>query len=81
MLFITTTFNPHSSHAQENILTRIHVHIGNEIREDVCTAPHCIPHQKFGLTLVEQHVCPCGATSEPVSYIEMVHYVSAAALW
>uniref|UniRef100_H2YNT6 USP domain-containing protein n=1 Tax=Ciona savignyi TaxID=51511 RepID=H2YNT6_CIOSA len=42
--------------------------------------PHCIPHQKFGLSLVEQCVCQCGATSEPLTFIEMVHYVSASAL-
>ncbi|XP_076823556.1 uncharacterized protein LOC143469674 isoform X3 [Clavelina lepadiformis] len=66
----------------ENILNRIHIHIGNSVREDqdVCTSPHCIPHQKFGLALVEQSVCACGATSEPFSFIEMVHYVSATAL-
>nr|XP_026693915.1 inactive ubiquitin carboxyl-terminal hydrolase 54 isoform X2 [Ciona intestinalis] len=64
----------------ENILMRIHVHIGNTMREDVCTAPHCIPHQKFGMSLVEQCVCSCGATSEPLPFIEMVHYVSASAL-
>nr|CAB3267568.1 inactive ubiquitin carboxyl-terminal hydrolase 54-like [Phallusia mammillata] len=65
----------------ENILLRLHVHIGNTVREDVCTASHCIPHQKFGLSLVEQCVCSsCGATSEPLPFIEMVHYVSATAL-
>ena len=51
------------------------------MHEDVCTAPHCIPHQKFGLTLVQHSVCPCGATSEPFPFIEMVHYVSSTALW
>ena len=41
---------------QENILTRIHFHIANGESEDMCNAPHCIPHQKFAMTIVEQ-VC------------------------
>lgn len=39
---------------QENILMRIHFHIADESREDVCTASRCIPHQKFAMTLFEQ---------------------------
>ena len=42
---------------QENILMRIHFHISDETKEDICTAKHCIPHQKFAMTLFEQ-VCP-----------------------
>ncbi|XP_014904733.1 inactive ubiquitin carboxyl-terminal hydrolase 54-like [Poecilia latipinna] len=38
----------------ENILMRIHFHISDETKEDVCTARHCIPHQKFAMTLFEQ---------------------------
>lgn len=33
---------------------RIHFHISAESREDICTAKHCIPHQKFAMTLFEQ---------------------------
>lgn len=33
---------------------RIHFHISDETKEDVCTARHCIPHQKFAMTLFEQ---------------------------
>ena len=33
---------------------RIHFHISAESREDICTAQHCIPHQKFAMTLFEQ---------------------------
>uniref|UniRef100_A0A3Q1JLM3 USP domain-containing protein n=1 Tax=Anabas testudineus TaxID=64144 RepID=A0A3Q1JLM3_ANATE len=38
----------------ENILMRIHFHISDETKEDICTARHCIPHQKFAMTLFEQ---------------------------
>ncbi|XP_050544802.1 uncharacterized protein LOC126907506 isoform X5 [Daktulosphaira vitifoliae] len=65
----------------ENILLRIHYHIANEEAEDMCNANHCISHQKFAMTLVEQSVCgACGATSEPLPFTQMVHYVSASAL-
>ncbi|XP_060835488.1 uncharacterized protein LOC132918323 isoform X3 [Rhopalosiphum padi] len=65
----------------ENILLRIHYHIANEEAEDMCNAKHCISHQKFAMTLVEQSVCgACGATSEPLPFTQMVHYVSASAL-
>lgn len=33
---------------------RIHFHISDETKEDICTARHCIPHQKFAMTLFEQ---------------------------
>lgn len=33
---------------------RIHFHISDETKEDICTARHCIPHQKFAMTLYEQ---------------------------
>uniref|UniRef100_T1IU18 USP domain-containing protein n=1 Tax=Strigamia maritima TaxID=126957 RepID=T1IU18_STRMM len=65
----------------ENMLMRIHFHIANTESEDMCNAPHCIPHQKFAMTLVEQSVCnACGATSEPLPFTQMVHYISASAL-
>ncbi|XP_008208985.1 uncharacterized protein LOC100119988 isoform X1 [Nasonia vitripennis] len=65
----------------ENILLRIHLHIASGEAEDMCSARHCVPHQKFAMTLVEQSVCgDCGATSEPLSFTQMVHYVSASAL-
>ncbi|CAL8239139.1 unnamed protein product, partial [Gadus morhua 'NCC'] len=31
----------------ENLLMRIHSTSSAESREDICTAKHCIPHQKF----------------------------------
>lgn len=65
----------------ENILLRIHFHIASGEAEDMCNARHCIPHQRFAMTLVEQSVCgDCGATSEPLPFTQMVHYVSASAL-
>ncbi|XP_051165561.1 uncharacterized protein LOC127284249 isoform X2 [Leptopilina boulardi] len=65
----------------ENILLRIHLHIASGEAEDMCSARHCVPHQKFAMTLVEQSVCEaCGATSEPLPFTQMVHYVSASAL-
>ncbi|XP_064621877.1 uncharacterized protein LOC135484390 isoform X2 [Lineus longissimus] len=64
----------------ENILYRIHYHIAHEENEDKCQVPHCIPHQKFSLQVVEQIVCPCGASSEPLPFNQMVLYVSASAL-
>ncbi|CAL1530458.1 unnamed protein product [Lymnaea stagnalis] len=64
----------------ENILRRIHFHIANNCNEDHCTAPHCLPHQKFSLNIVEKVMCPCGASSDPLTFNEMVHYISAKAL-
>ncbi|KAJ8248461.1 hypothetical protein GJAV_G00242260, partial [Gymnothorax javanicus] len=65
----------------ENILMRIHFHISAETKEDICTAKHCIPHQKFAMTLFEQCVCSsCGATSDPLPFIQMVHYISTTSL-
>ncbi|KAK7500923.1 hypothetical protein BaRGS_00007803 [Batillaria attramentaria] len=64
----------------ENILRRIHFHIAKSQNEDACTAPHCLPHQKFSMAVYEKVVCPCGASSSPLKFSEMVHYVSASAL-
>ncbi|XP_044515010.1 inactive ubiquitin carboxyl-terminal hydrolase 54 isoform X3 [Gracilinanus agilis] len=65
----------------ENLLMRIHFHIADETREDICTAAHCISHQKFAMTLFEQCVCTsCGATSDPLPFIQMVHYISTTSL-
>ncbi|KAM9364930.1 ubiquitin carboxyl-terminal hydrolase 54-like [Pholidichthys leucotaenia] len=65
----------------ENILMRIHFHISEESREDVCTERSCITHQKFAMMLYEQCVCSsCGASSEPLNFIQMVHYISTTSL-
>lgn len=65
-------FMDDASECFENILLRIHFHIANEEAEDMCNAKHCIPHQKFAMTLVEQSVCDaCGATSEPLPFTQV----------
>ncbi|KAL1505740.1 hypothetical protein ABEB36_005234 [Hypothenemus hampei] len=65
----------------ENMLLRIHDHIAHKEPQDACSAPHCISHQKFAMTLVEQSVCGnCGATTEPMSFTQMVQYVSTSTL-
>lgn len=56
------------------MLLRIHEHIAHREPEDACSAPHCISHQKFAMTLVEQLVCgSCGATTEPMSFTQVNH--------
>ncbi|XP_030059267.1 ubiquitin carboxyl-terminal hydrolase 54 isoform X2 [Microcaecilia unicolor] len=65
----------------ENLLIQIHFHIADESKEDICTSQLCISHQKFAMTLFEQCVCSsCGATSDPLPFIQMVHYISTTAL-
>lgn len=60
---------------QENILLRIHFHLASNEAEDQCAAGHCIPHQRFAMTLVEQSVCAaCGATSEPLPFTQVKLY-------
>ncbi|XP_033839412.1 inactive ubiquitin carboxyl-terminal hydrolase 53 [Periophthalmus magnuspinnatus] len=64
----------------EIILERIHMHIVPE-EENACTSKSCITHQKFAMSLYEQVVChSCGATSDPLPFTELVHYVSTTAL-
>lgn len=65
----------------ENILVRIHLHIVPEETEDACTSKSCITHQKFAMSLYEQSVCRhCGASSDPLPFTELVHYVSITTL-
>ncbi|XP_072232099.1 inactive ubiquitin carboxyl-terminal hydrolase 53 [Leuresthes tenuis] len=64
----------------ENILERIHLHIVPE-ETDACTSKSCITHQKFALSIYEQSVCrSCGASSDPLPFTELVHYISTTAL-
>nr|XP_023650065.1 inactive ubiquitin carboxyl-terminal hydrolase 53-like [Paramormyrops kingsleyae]XP_023650066.1 inactive ubiquitin carboxyl-terminal hydrolase 53-like [Paramormyrops kingsleyae]XP_023650067.1 inactive ubiquitin carboxyl-terminal hydrolase 53-like [Paramormyrops kingsleyae]XP_023650068.1 inactive ubiquitin carboxyl-terminal hydrolase 53-like [Paramormyrops kingsleyae]XP_023650069.1 inactive ubiquitin carboxyl-terminal hydrolase 53-like [Paramormyrops kingsleyae] len=65
----------------ENILERIHMHIAPDSDSDGCTSKSCITHQKFAMTLYEQAVCrSCGASSDPLPFTELVHYVSTTSL-
>ncbi|XP_048826661.1 inactive ubiquitin carboxyl-terminal hydrolase 53 [Brienomyrus brachyistius] len=65
----------------ENILERIHMHIAPDSESDACTSKSCITHQKFAMTLYEQAVCrSCGASSDPLPFTELVHYVSTTSL-
>ncbi|CAG9765088.1 unnamed protein product [Ceutorhynchus assimilis] len=65
----------------ENMLLRIHDHVAHKEPEDACSAPHCISHQKFAMTLLEQSICNnCGATTEPLNFTQMVQYVSTSTL-
>lgn len=60
----------------ENILLRLHAHVAHpqhDHPEDACRAPHCVPHRKFSMALVEQSVCAaCGATSEPLPFTQVM---------
>ncbi|XP_028172862.1 uncharacterized protein LOC114361851 isoform X1 [Ostrinia furnacalis] len=73
-----------ASECFEHLLLRVHAHVAasaDRREDDACRAPHCVPHRKFAMMLVEQSVCgACQATSEPLPYTQMVHYVSATAL-
>ncbi|XP_068630978.1 uncharacterized protein ec isoform X2 [Battus philenor] len=74
-----------ASECFEHLLLRVHAHVaagsGDKREDDACRAPHCVPHRKFAMMLVEQSVCgACQATSEPLPFTQMVHYVSATAL-
>ncbi|XP_053603332.1 uncharacterized protein ec isoform X2 [Plodia interpunctella] len=73
-----------ASECFEHLLLRVHAHVAastGDRRDDDCRAPHCVPHRKFAMMLVEQSVCgSCKATSKPLPFTQMVHYVSATAL-
>uniref|UniRef100_A0A8C5FQH7 USP domain-containing protein n=1 Tax=Gadus morhua TaxID=8049 RepID=A0A8C5FQH7_GADMO len=74
----------------ENILMRIHFHMSEESSQDnsssspcssPCSSPLCIPHQKFSMRLYEQCVCSsCGASSDPLPFNQMIHYISTTSL-
>ncbi|KAM3967173.1 LOW QUALITY PROTEIN: ubiquitin specific peptidase echinus [Aphomia sociella] len=74
-----------ASECFEHLLLRVHAHVATTAAdrkdEDACRAAHCVPHRKFAMMLIEQSVCgSCKATSKPLRFTQMVHYVSATAL-
>ncbi|XP_026755781.2 uncharacterized protein LOC113515705 isoform X2 [Galleria mellonella] len=74
-----------ASECFEHLLLRVHAHVATTAADrrddDSCRAAHCVPHRKFAMMLIEQSVCgSCNATSKPLRFTQMVHYVSATAL-
>ncbi|XP_059056724.1 uncharacterized protein LOC131850502 isoform X2 [Achroia grisella] len=74
-----------ASECFEHLLLRVHAHVATTTADrkddDACRAAHCVPHRKFAMMLIEQSVCgSCNATSKPLRFTQMVHYVSATAL-
>uniref|UniRef100_A0A3B1INY0 Ubiquitin specific peptidase 53b n=1 Tax=Astyanax mexicanus TaxID=7994 RepID=A0A3B1INY0_ASTMX len=54
----------------ENILERIHLHLVSDSAAEACTSKSCITHQKFAMTLYEQHpYFVCGIKECPVTFV------------
>lgn len=64
----------------ENILLQVHFCLTDNIEENQCNVKHCIPHNKFAMSILTQSECECGATSEPFVYMEFVRYITSIAL-
>lgn len=68
-----------ASECFEHLLLRVHAHVAasaDRRDDDACRAPHCVPHRKFAMMLVEQSVCgACQATSEPLPYTQVNTYI------
>lgn len=43
-------------------------------RENTVCNPACVAHNVFGLNILEQSVCSCGSTTEPLCYSSFVQY-------
>ncbi|ESO06419.1 hypothetical protein HELRODRAFT_64342 [Helobdella robusta] len=64
----------------EKILSRIHFHLSGGASDDFCSLGHCITHVKFAMSLIQQTLCQCSATSEPLPYVQLVDYVSTLSI-
>ncbi|CAI8054450.1 Inactive ubiquitin carboxyl-terminal hydrolase 54 [Geodia barretti] len=64
----------------EKILEQIHFHLTGSDDLDSCSAAHCLSHQKCSLSVLEMTECQCGETSEPLAFVQFVHYISAPSL-
>jgi len=54
-----------------NDLTKDSEH--NHLQSAVCNSP-CLAHSIFGTSVLEQSICSCGTTSEPLSYSSFLQY-------
>lgn len=64
---------------QENILMRIHFHMAEETKDDVCMARHCIPHQKFSMMLLEQvRACSGSGTAATMTTVNINGYLRSS---
>jgi len=52
-------------------LRRIHFHIANAYTEDSCQATHCLPHQKFAMTVFDQ-VKPIFPFQSVIKFISLI---------
>lgn len=50
--------------------------IDDAFRKEVACNPACIAHNVFGMNVLEQSVCGCGSTTEPLCYSTFVQYFS-----
>lgn len=73
-------FMDDASECFENILLHIHRHVSPDQADDSCSAPHCLPHQKFTMKIKEQVLCQCRSISRELSFDQMVHYVATTSL-
>ena len=64
----------------EELLVRIHYSLTGTPDMTICTAPHCVTHQKFAASFNFSGQCPCGSRLDPSPSLELVYSVSAQSL-
>ena len=64
----------------EELLARIHYSMTGNQDMAVCTALHCVTHQKFASSFTLSGECPCGHKLDSSSSLELVYSVSAQSL-